>query len=87
MSNIVSSTRYLFTEYIALSHAKVVPQSNTELSPVYYVSYHGVLKKHITTTKLRIVFNGSSQILSGFSLNDLLHTGATLQMDITDILL
>ncbi|XP_063990403.1 uncharacterized protein LOC135169384 [Diachasmimorpha longicaudata] len=39
------------------------------------------------TTKLRVVFNGSSKSSSGVSLNDIQHTGAKLQRNISDVLL
>ncbi|KAK2577645.1 hypothetical protein KPH14_012903, partial [Odynerus spinipes] len=41
----------------------------------YYLPHHGVLKPSSTTTKLRVVFNGSSPTSSGRSINDLMHTG------------
>ncbi|XP_071642983.1 uncharacterized protein [Temnothorax longispinosus] len=53
----------------------------------YYLPHHGVLKPDSATTKLRVVFNGSSASTSGRSLNDLMHTGAKLHLDITDVLL
>ena len=53
----------------------------------YYLPHHGVLKPQSKATKLRAVFNGSSKTQSGKSLNDILHTGAKLQRDITDVLL
>lgn len=44
----------------------------------FFLPHHGVLKENSTTTKLRTVFNGSSKLLSGISLNDLLHAGPNL---------
>ncbi|XP_029680155.1 uncharacterized protein LOC115245812 [Formica exsecta] len=64
-----------------------VPPSSPEPSPVFYLPHHGVLKDDSITTKLRVVFNGSSLTSTGSSLNDILHTGAKLQADISDILL
>ncbi|XP_046145684.1 uncharacterized protein LOC123989001 [Osmia bicornis bicornis] len=40
-----------------------------------------------TTTALRVVFNGSSPTSSGYSLNDLLHTGPNLMLNIADLLI
>ncbi|XP_071579408.1 uncharacterized protein [Temnothorax nylanderi] len=74
------------TEYRELNHM-------TEASPVssqhaqYYLPHHGVLKPDSATTKLRVVFNGSSASTSGRSLNDLMYTGAKLHLDVTDVLL
>lgn len=53
----------------------------------YYLPHHGVLKPDSATTKLRVVFNGSSSSTSGFSINDLMYTGAKLHLDISDVLL
>ncbi|XP_071576020.1 uncharacterized protein [Temnothorax nylanderi] len=74
------------TEYRELNHM-------TEASPVssqhaqYYLPHHGVLKPDSATTKLRVVFNGSSASTSGRSLNDIMYTGAKLHLDVTDVLL
>ena len=51
----------------------------------YYLPYHGVLKPDSITTKLRVVFNGSSPSSTGKSINDLMHTGANLLLDISDV--
>ena len=56
-------------------------------SASYYRPHHGVLKPQSKTTKLRVVFNGSSKTQSGKFLNDILHTGAKLQRDIAHVLL
>ncbi|XP_015121530.1 uncharacterized protein LOC107044238 [Diachasma alloeum] len=53
----------------------------------YYLPHHGVVRESSETTKLRVVFNGSAKTSSGNSLNDILHTGAKLQRDISDVLL
>ncbi|XP_012539786.1 uncharacterized protein LOC105838606 [Monomorium pharaonis] len=63
-----------------------LPESQPEPQPVYYLPHYGVMRKHSLTTKLRVVFNGSSRTTSGVSLNDLLHTGATLQANLFDVL-
>ncbi|XP_015120547.1 uncharacterized protein LOC107043528 [Diachasma alloeum] len=53
----------------------------------YYLPHHGVVRESSETTKLRVVFNGSAKTSSGNSLNDILHIGAKLQRDISDVLL
>ncbi|XP_070155856.1 uncharacterized protein [Polyergus mexicanus] len=73
--------------YEELQHMIRVPLSTPEPSPVFYLPHHGVLQDDNITTKLRVVFNGSSLTSTGSSLNDILHTGANLQPDISDILL
>ncbi|XP_063981500.1 uncharacterized protein LOC135164773 [Diachasmimorpha longicaudata] len=58
----------------------------SERSPVYYLPHHGVLRPDSTTTKLRVVFNGSSSTSTGTSLNGILHAGGKLQVDAPDVL-
>ncbi|XP_043282378.1 uncharacterized protein [Venturia canescens] len=69
-------------EYESLGHMSRVRDDEVGRDRVYYLPHHGVL-----TTKLRVVFNGSCNMDSGTSLNDLMHTGAKLQKDISDVLL
>ncbi|XP_034938542.1 uncharacterized protein [Chelonus insularis] len=64
-------------EYESLNHmtrAKASPVN----SPVYYLPHHGVLKEDIVTTKLLVVFNGSSPSSSGLSVNDIQHTQSSV---------
>lgn len=56
-------------------------------TPVYCRSHHGVLREASKTTKLYVVFNGSSPSDSGVSLNDLQMVGPTIQSDLMSILL
>ncbi|XP_063994291.1 uncharacterized protein LOC135171590 [Diachasmimorpha longicaudata] len=56
-------------------------------APTFYFPHHCVLRESSETTKLRVVFNGSSKRSSGVSLNDIQHTGAKLQRNISDVLL
>jgi len=74
-------------EYQSLGH--MIPVGNAEVldSPVYYLPHHGVLRENSSSTKLRVVFNGSYPSSSGVALNDLLHSGAKLQTNIFDVLL
>ncbi|XP_072761231.1 uncharacterized protein [Anoplolepis gracilipes] len=73
-------------EYERLSHMRRVPLSQPEPAAIYYLPHHGVFRKNSSTTKLRVVFNGSSQTDTGTSLNDLLHTGTKLQINVFDVL-
>ncbi|XP_063989074.1 uncharacterized protein LOC135168625 [Diachasmimorpha longicaudata] len=56
-------------------------------APTFYFPHHCVLRESSETTKLRVVFNGSSKSSSGVSLNDIQHTGAKLPRNISDVLL
>ncbi|XP_077265656.1 uncharacterized protein LOC143899311 [Temnothorax americanus] len=74
------------TEYRDLNHMKKASPVSSQQTQ-YYLPHHGVLKPDNATTKLRVVFNGSSASTSGRSLNDIMHTGAKLHLDVTDVLL
>ncbi|XP_011859064.1 PREDICTED: uncharacterized protein LOC105556580 [Vollenhovia emeryi] len=75
------------SEYEQFKHmVKVGSQPSSDVPP-YYLPHHGVLKPDSTTTKLRVVFNGSSPTSSGLSVNDLMHTGANLLLNVSDFLL
>ena len=50
--------------------------------PVYYIPHHGIWQKNDKDKKLRVVFNASRPTTSGWSLNDIQHTGPKLQTDI-----
>ncbi|GFX23048.1 integrase catalytic domain-containing protein [Trichonephila clavipes] len=61
-------------EYEELGHLERVVESS-EPPTHYYIPHHGVLRLEKLTTKLRIVFNGSSPTTTGISLNDILLKG------------
>ncbi|GFX89800.1 integrase catalytic domain-containing protein [Trichonephila clavipes] len=61
-------------EYEELGHLERVVESS-EPPTHYYILHHGVLRPEKLTTKLRIVFNGSSPTTTGISLNDILLKG------------
>lgn len=52
----------------------------------FYLPHHGVVRECSTTTKLRVVFNGSLKTNQGISLNEFLHEGPKLQVDLPDVL-
>lgn len=63
------------------------PKERTLARTPYYLPHHGVLRPESSSTKLRVVFDGSCASSSGKSLNDFLHIGAKIQPDITNVLL
>ncbi|XP_063984105.1 uncharacterized protein LOC135166075 [Diachasmimorpha longicaudata] len=73
-------------EYEDLGHMRRVSEES-EPSVSYYLPHHGVLREDSITTKLRVVFNGSSKTTSGVSLNDILHAGGKLQTEGSDVLI
>lgn len=74
-------------DYEQLHHMTRVSDIQSDPQLTFYLPHHGVLRDSSLNTKLRVVFNGSSRTTSGFSLNDLLHTGAKLQSELFDVLL
>lgn len=56
-------------------------------SPGYYLPHHPVVRDDKSTTKVRIVLDGSASTDTGLSLNDILYKGCNLQADIFNILL
>ncbi|KAL6427165.1 hypothetical protein ACFW04_008665 [Cataglyphis niger] len=70
-------------EYKHLGHMMKV--NVLKPSPTHYLPHHEVLRKNSRTTKLRVVFNGSSRS-NDLSLNDILYAGAKLQADMCKIL-
>ena len=72
-------------EYAQMGHMSVVTSLSNSVS--YYLPHHGVVNENSSTTKLRVVFNGSARTDSGVSFNDLQYTGPNLQDELVSILL
>lgn len=72
-------------EYIALGHMELTTPASDK--PMYYLPHHAVFKSDSSTTKLRVVFDGSAESTSGLSLNDIMLRGPKIQPDIYNILL
>ncbi|XP_058789060.1 uncharacterized protein LOC131663022 [Phymastichus coffea] len=53
----------------------------------YYLPHHAVIKSSNSTTKVRVVFDASAKTTSGYSLNDLLMTGPTIQDSLYSLVL
>lgn len=73
-------------EYEALGHMTQI-DTNSMIKPNYFIPHHCILKPESSTTKLRVVFDASTKTSSGLSLNDLMHTGPTVQSELFSILL
>ncbi|XP_015189927.1 PREDICTED: uncharacterized protein LOC107073745, partial [Polistes dominula] len=74
-------------EYEQAQHMLKLNDSSVSRRPHYYLPHHGVLKPDSSTTKLRVVFNGSSASSTGHSLNDIMHAGPNLMLNIFDLLI
>ncbi|XP_073841380.1 uncharacterized protein [Musca autumnalis] len=73
-------------EYSALNHMSLVP-SLPKHTQTFFLPHHCVRKEDSTTTKLRVVFDGSAKTTTGVSLNDVLSAGPTIQPKLFDTLL
>lgn len=75
-------------EYLDLGHMTLIPEHEIAIrdSKHFYLPHHAVVKEDSTTTKLRVVFDGSCQTSSKVSLNDNLMKGAVLQEDIFSLI-
>ncbi|XP_029157331.1 uncharacterized protein LOC114929816 [Nylanderia fulva] len=79
--------RSFLREYEDLQHMTKLATASTDRQGKCYLPHHGVFKESSTTTKLRVVFNGSQRTRAGESLNTHLHTGANLLPPLADVLL
>ncbi|XP_076301650.1 uncharacterized protein LOC143219633 [Lasioglossum baleicum] len=84
-----SEFKRAYTEFLenyeSLGHMETMQPQKT--SEGYYLPHHGVLREASSTTKLRVVFNGSMPSSNGKSLNDFLLRGPNLLPNLADALL
>lgn len=73
-------------EYKDLNHMQLVKPEQIAASH-YFLPHHCVIKPDSSTTKLRVVFDGSAKTTSGVSLNEILSVGATVQPDLFSIII
>ncbi|XP_055623330.1 uncharacterized protein LOC129766759 [Toxorhynchites rutilus septentrionalis] len=73
------------SEYISLGHMVPVPDDDEANSIRCYLPHHPVINQSSSTTKVRVVFDGSAKTSSGHSLNDALIVGPVVQDNILDI--
>ncbi|XP_073821570.1 uncharacterized protein [Musca autumnalis] len=73
-------------EYEELGHMTKIQPREVRGSH-YYIPHHCVLRPDSSTTKLRVVFDASCKSSSGWSLNDILHSGPKVQGDLFGMLL
>ena len=85
--NIKPLFQEVMNQYFQLGHAEVVPPGEAVPACCYYLPMHAVFKDSSTTTKLRVVFDGSVPTTSGTSLNQALLVGPTIQPTLSEILL
>ena len=85
--NIYKPFQDVVQSYLDLGHAELIPTSEPMPKRNYYLPMHCVAKQSSTSTKLRVVFDGSAVSTSGISLNQSLMVGPTLHPSLESILL
>ena len=73
--------------YLTLGHAEEVPPEDKPPALAFWLPMHSVIKLSSTSTKLRVVFDGSAATTSGLSLNQALHVGPTIQATLSETLI
>ncbi|XP_076660720.1 uncharacterized protein LOC143364103 [Halictus rubicundus] len=75
-------------EYLELGHMNRIDEvSAATISNCFYLPHHAVFKDSSTTTKLRVVFDGSAKSTTGISRNDAELVGPIVQDELFSILL
>ncbi|XP_055543232.1 uncharacterized protein LOC129728796 [Wyeomyia smithii] len=85
-SNDEKRIRYteFMNEYLTLGHMVEVKDNTIDC---YFLPHHAVYKESSSTTKIRVVFDASAKTTTGFSLNDALEIGPTVQSDLKSIIM
>ncbi|XP_062708809.1 uncharacterized protein LOC115266910 [Aedes albopictus] len=73
-------------EYLSMGHMRQVQEGNNDVL-AYYLPHHPVIKEASTTTKTRVVFDGSSKTSTGHSLNEALCVGPVVQDDLLTLVI
>ncbi|KMQ84479.1 gag-pol polyprotein precursor, partial [Lasius niger] len=79
--------RDFMREYEVLGHMSPAPPALAAARPGCFLPHHGVRRESSSSTKLRVVFNGSSRVPSGESLNQRVRVGPNLLPALADVLL
>jgi hypothetical protein len=74
-------------DYESAGHMEEVQPPPDNNTVCYYLPHHPVFKSTSTTTKTRVVFDGSAKTTPGVALNDILQTGPTIQEDLYSLVL
>jgi len=74
-------------EYEDLGHMNQTIEDASSAEEWCYLPHHAVFKSSSSTTRTRIVFDGSCHSSNGLSLNDTLLVGPTVQQDLYSIVL
>ncbi|CAH2094205.1 unnamed protein product [Euphydryas editha] len=86
--NLLTEYQNFIDEYVEMGHGHYVDISSySKNEPTYYMPHHAVVNENSTTTRTRVVFDGSMKTKKGISLNDIIMNGPVVQRDLFDIIL
>ncbi|XP_075158099.1 uncharacterized protein LOC142231374 [Haematobia irritans] len=86
-STFADSYRTFMREYESLGHmSRIGTYPRDVRHNSYFLPHHGVFKEDSSTTKMRVVFDGSSHRKGMDSLNDLLSAGPALQNELPTVI-
>ncbi|XP_066600002.1 uncharacterized protein [Prorops nasuta] len=74
-------------EYERLGHMSLVPDEEINIARTWYLPHHAVVQRDLPNRKIRIVFDASRRTAEQHCLNDFLFRGASLQSDLSLVLL
>ncbi|XP_058448917.1 uncharacterized protein LOC131428875 [Malaya genurostris] len=77
-------------EYLDLGHMHHIGSVDSTLDEeltAYYLPHHPVFKESSSTTKVRVVFDGSAKTTTNISLNDALLTGPVIQDELLSLMI
>ena len=72
--------------YLEKEYLRKVPETEAPPPEIWYLPHFLIVKMSKSTTKVRIVFDGSARC-NGVSLNDVIHAGPKLQRELFDVLI
>ncbi|XP_058837794.1 uncharacterized protein LOC131693727 [Topomyia yanbarensis] len=79
--------RGFMEEYVQLGHMKLISEAQAEIQPSFFLPHHPVIREESSTTKVRVVFDGSCKSATGLSLNDVMLVGPIIQEDLRSIVM
>ena len=68
-------------QYIEDGHARAIDKEDEKADKIRYLPHHAVFREERTNTKCRVVFDSSTKLADGVSLNSCLLKGPKLQPD------
>lgn len=74
------------SEYETLGHMARISDCTASTRRVFYLLHHAVVRESRSTTKVRVVFFGSSRINFRISVIDVQHVGPKLQTNLADVI-